>query len=227
MDHKLVLSCEHATAFIPAKYRHLFKDEEALLTSHQAFDTGAIEVAKYISLKTGCELHKGQVSRLVIDLNRSDKHPQLFSRFSKKLPPVEKAEILEKYYRSYREPLKRLATIQAIAHLSIHSFTGILHGKKREADIGLLYDPQRDLERSWAYRLRSYIRLENPGLRIRMNYPYKGTSDGFTRILRMLNRDYLGIEIEMNQDLISKSGSRAIAEILYRAIKKTHSFYFS
>ena len=44
----------------------------------------------------------------------------------------------------------------------------------------------------------------NVALRVRMNYPYRGVSDGLTRALRRRHgdRDYAGIELELNQELI-------------------------
>jgi hypothetical protein len=44
-----------------------------------------------------------------------------------------------------------------------------------------------------------------PELRIRCNYPYRGTADGLVRSLRhrFSYQDYLGLELEVNQALLN------------------------
>jgi len=48
------------------------------------------------------------------------------------------------------------------------------------------------------------VDLEAQGLRVRMNYPYSGTSDGFTTQLRkqLPAARYAALEIETNQGLL-------------------------
>ena len=87
-------------------------------------------------------------------------------------------------------------------HLSIHSFTPVLHGQTRNADIGLLYDPGRAGERRLAVAWQKALRKRVPSLRVRRNYPYLGKADGFTTHLRRrFPRAYLGLELEVNQAL--------------------------
>jgi predicted N-formylglutamate amidohydrolase len=90
-----------------------------------------------------------------------------------------------------------------VIHLSIHSFTPELSGVVRDADIGLLYDPARRYEKKLCREWRKKIITINPAIgRVRMNYPYRGTSDGFTTYLRKkMKGSYLGIEVEINQRL--------------------------
>jgi hypothetical protein len=51
------------------------------------------------------------------------------------------------------------------------------------------------------------LRISRPELRVRLNYPYRGTSDGLTTALRREHAaaSYIGIEIEMNQRLIGSA----------------------
>ncbi|MBO5532968.1 MAG: N-formylglutamate amidohydrolase [Fibrobacter sp.] len=87
-----------------------------------------------------------------------------------------------------------------IIHLGIHSFTPELNGKVRNADIGILYDPSRPQECELAQVIKAEIKRLYPAMKVRFNYPYKGTSDGLTTTLRKkFGSRYAGIEIEINQ----------------------------
>ncbi len=121
-------------------------------------------------------------------------------------------EKIEKFVASSLSSPKRTATKQkhaagkkgaedaAIIHLGIHSFTPVLNGMVRNADIGILYDPARPLERKFAQVIKAEILRLYPKMRVRFNYPYKGSSDGLTTALRKkFGPRYVGIEIEMNQ----------------------------
>jgi Predicted N-formylglutamate amidohydrolase len=90
--------------------------------------------------------------------------------------------------------------------LGIHSFTPILNNVVRNADVGILYDPSREAECHIADALISEIHARAPQLRIRRNYPYRGTSDGLTTELRQkFGEAYAGIEIEINQALLTSN----------------------
>jgi len=202
----VVVSCEHGGNRIPPVYQLFFQGHEALLASHRGYDPGALLMAKAIARQFGAPLFAAATSRLLIDLNRSVGHPQLFSEFTRNLPPVIKEKILDHYYRPYRQRVET-AVAEAIQHgrrvihLSSHSFTPQLHGKVRKADIGLLYDPASEWELSLCRRWQRSLTQELPGLTIRRNYPYTGTADGFTAYLRRRYASgwYAGIELEVNQ----------------------------
>lgn len=92
-----------------------------------------------------------------------------------------------------------------IVHLGIHSFTPTLNGKVRNTDIGILYDPSRSQERTYANIIKAEIKRLYPAMKVRFNYPYKGTSDGLTTTLRKkFGQRYVGIEIEINQKFFQR-----------------------
>lgn len=207
---KLVLSCEHATNNIPPKYSWLFMEAVETLNSHRGYDPGALNLfSKLISLSDAN--FKCEISRLLVEVNRSIGHPALFSEFTLHLSPGEKNEILNRYYYPYRNEVeKNIAEIvrkgEKVFHFSIHSFTPIFNGEQRNADIGLLYDPQREVEKEFCRNFRETIQSQNPELKIRFNYPYLGIADGFTTSLRKkFQKNYIGIEIEVNQKLVTKN----------------------
>lgn len=152
-------------------------------------------------------------SRLLIDLNRSIGHPRLYSEATRGAPPALRRKMLEKYYLSYRNQVEThiaeaIARGRRVIHISSHSFTPELDGTIRNADIGLLYDPARrgemELCRCWQSRIKTLA----PQLKVRRNYPYTGTSDGFTAYLRRRFPPdaYIGIELEINQKHVFSGG---------------------
>lgn len=202
----IILTCEHASNRIPQAYRNLFHDAEDDLKSHKGWDIGAEMIFDVLAKELGCFSIKGEYSRLLIELNRSLSSPFLFSYYTKDLSIFEKAEIIQKYYKPYQDAIfsmieKAIAANDTVLHLSIHSFTPVLNGVKREADIGILYDPKRTAEKIFSNQLVAYFRQINPAFVIRKNYPYRGNADGLTRICRRrFGQNYVGIEIEFNQD---------------------------
>ena len=74
-----IITCEHGGNRIPAPYRRLFRGQRALLDSHRGYDPGSLVMAKALASAFGAPLVASTVSRLLIDLNRSIGHPQLFS----------------------------------------------------------------------------------------------------------------------------------------------------
>jgi predicted N-formylglutamate amidohydrolase len=175
-----------------------------VLETQRAYDPGALEAAEALSRELKCEPPlTGECTRLLIDLNRSLHHPRVFSEFSP--PPGHPLrEPLIGAYRHYRQRARAalealLKAYETVIHFSVHSFTPVLHGQVRNAELGLLYDPSRPAERELARRIAEAFRQAEPTLPVRFNYPYRGIADGHTTSLRRSNSDgYLGIEIELN-----------------------------
>ena len=179
----LLFSCEHGGYRIPAPYRALFQDQQALLRSHYGYDAGALRLAREMAAALDAPLQAATVSRLLIDLNRSPAHPRVYSTATRNLAPAQRREIFEQYYLPYRSAVQRriAAAIDAgqrVLHVSCHSFTPALDGKLRDADLGLLYDPARAEEATLCRRWQASLRAGLPGLNIRRNAPYKGSADG-------------------------------------------------
>lgn len=200
-----VITCEHGGNQIPVRYRRYFANAGVALASHRGFDPGALVLARKFSKRIGVPLHFAVVSRLLIELNRSLGHPSLFSEFARALDNGAREELLNRYYHPYRNNVesacvKTIARHNVCFHLSVHSFTPVLNGVVRNADIGLLYDPSRPFESQFARHWQQQIRMARPDLNVRLNYPYRGKSDGLTTYLRRkLGNRYLGIELEVNQ----------------------------
>lgn len=223
---KLVLSCEHGGNKIPEQYSKYFKGKDKLLASHRGWDIGALSVAKSLSEHLKAPLFYATTSRLLVELNRSLHHPHLFSAITKLLSTCEKEEILKANYFPYRNKVKEHITSlikndEYVLHISVHSFTPELNGELRNTDIGLLYDPSSHAEKDFCLRWKEQIKRSGL-LRVRYNYPYRGTADGFTTYLRkQFPEKYAGIELEINQALLrDKEGIEKVSKLLALSLKE-------
>ncbi len=212
-NNNILLTCEHGGNKNPNN----LKIPRRVLESHEGFDIGALDVAKFLARELGTALFYNEISRLVLDFNRSLHHPKVYSSFSVGMTLREK-EKLEHLYLAHRKNIKDEISFMGkhTIHLAIHSFTPVFNQVKRNADIGLLYDPARLREKEIALCMRDFLRML--GFKVRMNYPYLGKADGLTKYLRncFSDKEYAGIEIELNQEIIS---SNLVKDALYSSIK--------
>jgi len=172
-------------------------------------------MARALASAFGAPLVTSTISRLLIDLNRSIGHPQLFSATTRGAPANLRAKIVEQHYRPYRVQVERLVRQSVsrgrrVIHISSHSFTPGLDGKVRRADVGLLYHPGRHGEVELCARWKASLAVFAPQLRVRRNYPYAGKGDGLTSHLRLHfpRGAYVGIELEVNQGIVLAPGRR-------------------
>ncbi|MBK0402896.1 N-formylglutamate amidohydrolase [Adhaeribacter sp. BT258] len=203
---KILITCEHGGREIPEKYGPYFQAHQPLLETHRGWDIGALELYKKLVAAGADASFFSETSRLLVELNRSLHHPNLFSDITRQTAEVEREAILEAHYHPYRKQVENaiqtfISQKHSVLHLSVHSFTPELNGEIRNADIGLLYDPQRNTEKEFCARWKQEFEKLDTGLKVRFNYPYRGTADGFTTHLRKLFPDekYGGIELEVNQ----------------------------
>jgi predicted N-formylglutamate amidohydrolase len=201
---ELILSCEHGGNRVPPRYRSAFS--ETLLATHRGYDPGALTMARDFAAATGARLFYSTISRLLVELNRPLGHHQIFSARAMRLAPAMREELIQRYYLPYWRAVegaveKALSRGRRVLHLSVHSFTPRLAGVTRGTDIGLLFDPSYEQETGFCRLWRAMLRRHAPRLRVRHNYPYRGTGDALTTSLRQKfsTRPYLGIEIEINQ----------------------------
>ena len=215
MIDSFLFTCEHGGNRIPAAYRTLFNGQRALLDSHRGYDAGALVMARDLARAFDAPLVTSTTSRLLVDLNRSLGHARLFSAAVRVAPALVRAEIVDTYYRPYRTQVERLvrqsvARDYRVIHISSHSFTPVLDGNTRSADVGLLYHPGRRGEADLCARWKDSLAARASQVRVRRNYPYAGKNDGLTAHLRQCfpPTAYLGIELEINQVIVSASGRR-------------------
>lgn len=226
----LVLSCEHGGKNVPRRWRRRFEGVEDVLSTHQGWDPGALDLARRLARDMDAPLVATTVTRLLVDANRSDGHPRLFSRWTRGLTPAERESIVTSHHRPHREAVaaavsRGIAAAGAVLHMGVHSFTPVLDGRPREVDLGVLYDPSRVPERGVARTLLRVLRAHLPELRIRANAPYRGVSDGLTTTLRSRHPPsrYSGLELEVGQNLLDDRGRvpERVCQGVARALRET------
>ena len=212
--NQLVFTCEHGGREVPRDYATLFSGRASLLATHRGWDAGALDLGRELAAAFGAPLYAATTTRLLVDLNRSIGHRQLFSEITRPLSRARRLEIVERHYRPHRlaiesEIARRIASGRRVIHVASHSFTPALDGVPRQADVAWLYDPRRHGEVVFAQAWRRALAKLAPGLRLRRNYPYQGRADGLTASLRKHHPDaaYVGIELEVNQRFVDPRGA--------------------
>jgi predicted N-formylglutamate amidohydrolase len=199
-----------------------------VLRSHRGFDSGALAVARHVSRSLRAPLYAGNVSRLVVDLNRSLRHRHLHSEFLVGLDVAQRRAIVERYHSPHWDNVERHVAMRLrrgvwVVHVAVHSFTPALRGEVRNADVGLLYDPSRRREMALCQGWKEILNETAPDLRVRFNYPYRGGADGLTTYLRRRFpvSSYVGIELELNQRRLQATGDRAgMAATVARSMRR-------
>lgn len=225
---RVVLACEHASNVIPAQFQDLGLSERAL-QSHIAWDIGALAVAKVMSAKLDAPLVAQRVSRLVYDCNRSpdafDAIPEL-SEYQNipgniGLSGAERQARTVRYYAPFCDALSACLRKRVMPVLiTVHSFTPVYKGQRRDVEIGILHD--RDS------RLADEILKcagRNNERKVMRNLPY-GPQDGvtFTLVRHALPHGLLNVMIEIRNDLIvDEHAQYAMAEKLSEYVSEAVS----
>lgn len=232
----VLFTAEHAGNKVPKEYKHLFKSFSSLLQTHCGLDIGTWYLVENLENKIvgNTKLFRTDITRLLVDVNRSLWRKTLFSEVTKTLPNIEKEKILEKYYYAYRQPIydfvkRKMAGGYKIIHIAVHSFTPNLKGEERNTDIGLLYNPERANENNFCKNFKNTLNAGSPQWRARFNYPYRGKPDGLTAHFRKYypDRKYLGIELELNQKYATENGQfpKQVHDFLSQTLSETIKSY--
>lgn len=210
----LIITCEHGGREVPPPYAAQFAGHAELLESHRGWDPGALELAREMAAALNAPLYAATTTRLLIDLNRSIGHRQLYSEATRSLSRRERQAIVLQHYRPHRDAVEgavaRLVAAGArVIHIASHSFTPVMGGVVRSADVAWLYDPKRAGEPALARRWMKALAQRAPALRLRRNDPYRGHGDGLTKLLRsrFTEAAYVGIELEVNQRFVQEGGA--------------------
>lgn len=226
----IVVVCEHASAHIPAKFANLGLPSKAL-DSHVAWDPGALAVATGIANQLDAILIAAKTSRLVYDCNRPPDAPDAMPVRSEvvdvpgnmHLSDAEKSARVAAYYEPFRAAVSTvMAGIDDPILVTVHSFTPVYHGRKRDVEIGILHDSDTRL----ADALLSHNKTR---LLVQRNEPY-GPNDGVTHTLKehALPAGRLNVMLEVRNDLITDEPAQAamaktLSSLLEKALAKTEA----
>ena len=218
-----LLVCEHASNRIPASLNELGLTPDAR-AAHISWDLGAAEVAAHLSGHLDAALIAPRFSRLVHDCTRpSDDESAMPERVDSidipgnvGLSDAARQARIRELYRPFHDALASLIAARDRPGrkpiiVTIHTFTPVYQGRRRQLDLGILHD--RDT------RLADQVLklcARDDALVTRRNQPY-GPSDGVTHTLKThaLPRGLLNVMFELRNDLVADDAcQRAMAQRL-------------
>ncbi len=221
----ILIICDHAGQNIPRKLNHLGVDDTDL-KKHIAWDIGTKRLGRALSnaLKAPCVM--ANYSRLVMDVNRPPEGQFAMPEVSDhiRIPGNEgltndhrlmrKATFYDTYHGKVTECLN---TIKAAGRtpllISVHSFTPEMNGQKRDTELGILWNENKDI----SVDLIETLRTKNPDVVIGDNTPYSvlGTPHfNHTICKHGLDKQNGNVTLEFRQDLIeSDEGNARFAQI--------------
>jgi predicted N-formylglutamate amidohydrolase len=214
----VLLVCEHASRRLPVRLGSLGLDAEAL-NAHIAWDPGALGVAVRMSKVLDAGLIHQNFSRLAYDCNRPPEAPDAMPARSEiydipgntDLSIADRLARTEAIYLPFRDAIaRRIAERKAERRdtvlVTVHSFTPVYRGARRDVEVGILHDTDSRLadqmlglaERTGRYR-------------VRRNEPY-GPADGVTHTLKVhgLANGLMNVMIEVRNDLIQDEADQEV-----------------
>lgn len=208
---RFVLACDHASNEIPPEFNNLGLDP-ALLKTHIAWDPGARAVAEQMTRLLDVPLVLPRVSRLVHDCNRplgcADATPETSEIYeipgNRDLTPEQRQDRGHRFYTPFHAALREIIETRIDLGYppvlaTIHSFTPVYKGERREVELGILHDDDARL----ADAVLAIAERHGEMVADR-NRPY-GPEDGVTHTLRRhaLPLGLLNVMIEIRNDLIA------------------------
>ncbi|WP_421866351.1 N-formylglutamate amidohydrolase [Motiliproteus sp.] len=212
-DTPLLLICDHASNFVPARLQHLGLSA-AQMEEHIAWDRGAADVVQLMSDRLGCRAMLANYSRLLIDVNRdpNQDEPDLIPEMSdgqlipdnQHLSPEQRRErklrISQPYHQEIERQLDALTAYTPAPMLfSIHTFTPAMQacGKPRPWHAGMLWNRDPRI----AKPLMAFLR-RHEHLLIGDNEPYSGREFAYSINRHGHERGFPNCAIEIRQDLL-------------------------
>lgn len=142
----------------------------------------------------------------LVDVTKDVKQRNLFAGPFRKLKREAQQRLLNEVHQPYFERVCRsietlLNTNDFVIHFSLRTFPLRNKGTIRRTDVGLLYDSSKSDEVDLCSDLVDDMWYRAPMLKVRRNYPRRGSEIGITRQLRkrFASRDYIGVELWLNR----------------------------
>ena len=214
---QFLIVCEHASKFIPAGFGNLGL-EDAALNSHIAWDPGALAVAEAMSALLDAPLVAQRVSRLLYDCNRPPEAESAVPVVSEVtqvpgntgLSAADREARVARFHAPFRDTLagcidRRLQAGHSPAIVTVHSFTPIFKGVRRETGLGILHDTDARLADALLEATKT-----RPGPASH-RHPPSGPEGGGTHPLARhgVARGLLNVMLEIRNDLIGDAASQA------------------
>lgn len=223
----ILFICDHASAYMPARYRGLGLSADDL-ADHIAWDPGALPVTLALGEHMEACVVAAGASRLLIDVNRNlSAHDLMRAESDGRIVPGNisiSAEERASRIAALYEPFHAAVADQIERHLaasirplivSVHSFTPFYQGAQRQVEIGLLHDGPNK-----AFAVAMEEGLASTDYDVQLNAPY-GPEDGvlYTLSHHASARGLPSLMLEIRNDLIADSaGQTLLAEIIHKAL---------
>ncbi len=212
-----VLTCDHASNFLPPEYGTLGLPESEL-SRHIAWDPGALPVARRMAQILDAVLVEACLSRLVVDCNRRLDAPDLIPSVSEttaipgnaRLSAAERAARVERVWRPFHDAVDatirdRLAAGLETRLVSVHSFTPVFKGAGRPWQVAIVHDDDERLSAPLIAALK-----RSGDVTVGVNQPYS-PADGvyFTLRKHARSRGLPCAMIEIRSDEIDDDAGQA------------------
>lgn len=218
-----VIVCEHASSTLPRAMGDMGLTSEAL-SSHIAWDPGALDIARLLSRQFDSPLVFQRFSRLVYDCNRPPESPAAMPATSEiytipgnaNLSDPERLARTDGIYRPFHAAVSSLIDERegrglATSVVTVHSFTPVYFGRPRDVEIGILHDADLRMADAMLGAAAASTSFD-----IRRNEPY-GPADGVTHslLLHGIARGIPNVMIEVRNDLVADAkGQEVVARYL-------------
>jgi len=218
-----LIVCEHASNHIPTSFAGLGLDDAAL-ASHIAWDPGALAVAETMSSRLDATLISQRFSRLLYDCNRPPESVAAVPAVSEiyeipgntHLSAADRQARVDRFYVPFRDMLaacvdQRISKGRPPVLVTVHSFTPVYKGVRREVELGILHGTDTRLADALLDATKA-----GTGMTVRRNEPY-GPADGVIHTLdeHAVSRGLLNVMLEIRNDLIAdRAGQTRMADWL-------------
>ncbi len=209
-DCPFLLTCDHGGRLLPETCNSLGLDDEQT-RAHIAWDIGAAGVARELARQLGATAFLQKYSRLLIDCNRPPSVASSIPEISEltRIPgnlhltaeqrQARQASFFTPYHQAIAAQLDQRAShaLRTVV-ISVHSFTPVFKGRRRDLDIGVLFNRDPRLGNI----LLDLLSTE-PALRVVANKPYSVSDQtDYTIPVHGEARGLPHVMIEINNTLI-------------------------
>ena len=231
-ESNIVLICEHASNIVPERLDNLGLIDDQL-NSHIGWDPGARDLAVRLSEALNAPLVAARFSRLVHDCNRPPRAASAMPHETEVCPVPGNKNISHEERTARAEEIYvpfHLAVSDVLQHkrqiggdpvvVTIHSFTPVFKGKRRDVEIGFLHAEDDRLSKAL-----EYFTTYGTSYNIKLNRPYAPV-DGVLHSIEKHLQDgsFPYAMIEVRNDLLTDEGKHsAIFTLLSKCIPEAVS----
>ena len=218
-----LMVCEHASNHIPEEFAGLGLSQ-ADQRAHIAWDPGALGLARELAERLRAPLVFSGISRLVYDLNRAPDAVGAIAARSETydIPGNQGLDAADRqrrtsaiylpFHAALREEIaRRLAASLRPVIVTVHSFTPLYFGRRRDVELGVIHDA----DATFALAVLDAAQTQT-SLNAQLNAPYSAADD-VTHTLRLQATPYglLNVMLEIRNDLLADArAEKAMADTL-------------